>query len=54
MKEPALLDAAKNLSAEELKEKLRQVLNMNENENTKSKRIWKGRGKARNEKEDIT
>lgn len=44
----------RNLNSDKLKETLRRALNMNENENTKQKRIFKGRGKAKNEKEDIT
>lgn len=40
----------RNLDAEELKELLRQML-IKETEETKTKRKWKGRSKAKNEKE---
>lgn len=43
----------RNLSAEELKEKMRQLLNMNEEDGSKSKRRWKGRSKSADEKKDI-
>lgn len=44
----------RNLNAEELKEKMRQLLNMNEEDGSKSKRRWKGRSKSANEKKDIS
>lgn len=44
----------RNLNAEELKEKMRQLLNMNEEGGSKSKRRWKGRSKSANEKKDIS
>lgn len=47
-------ELTRNLNADGLKEKLRKVLNMYENENAKPKRRWKGRSKAKYEKEDIT
>lgn len=44
----------RNLSADELKEKMRQLLNMNEEEGSRSRRRWKGRSKPVNEKKDIS
>lgn len=43
----------RNLNAEELKEKMRRLLNMNEEDNSRGRRIWKGRSKSGNEKKDI-
>lgn len=43
----------RSLSADELKEKMRQLLNMNE-EGSKSKRRWKGRSKSVDEKKNIS
>lgn len=42
----------RHLSAEELKEKMRKVMNMNEEEDTKGRLKRKGRNRAKNEKED--
>lgn len=44
----------RNLKAEELKEKMRRLLNMNEEEGPKVRRIWKGRGRSEDEKKDTT
>ena len=44
----------RNLSADELKEKMRQLLNMHEEEGSRSRRRWKGRSKPVNEKKDIS
>lgn len=44
----------RNLSADELKERMRQLLNMNEEEGSRSKHRWKGRSKSVNEKKDIS
>lgn len=44
----------RNLSAEELKERLQRLLNRQGEEKSRSKHIWKGRSKAKNEKENIS
>lgn len=44
----------RNLSAEELKAKMRQLLNMNEEEGSGSGRRRKGRSKSKNDKKGIT
>lgn len=44
----------RGLSADDLKARLQQILNRKEEEKPKGKRIWKGRGKAKNEKENIS
>lgn len=44
----------RNLSTEELKERLQQVLNRQGEDKSKNKYIWKGRSKAKNEKENIS
>lgn len=42
----------RNLNADELKEKMRRFLDLNEEEGTKGRRIWKGRGRSEDEKKD--
>lgn len=44
----------RGLSADELKARLQQILNRKEEDKPKGKRIWKGRGKVKNEKENIS
>ncbi len=44
----------RGLSADELKARLQQILNRKEEDKPKGKRIWKGRSKAKNEKENIS
>lgn len=44
----------RGLSADDLKARLQQILNRKEEEKPKGKRIWKGRGKVKNEKENIS
>lgn len=44
----------RGLSADELKARLQQILNRKEEDRPKGKRIWKGRGKVKNEKENIS
>lgn len=44
----------RGLSSDELKARLQQILNRQNEEKTKGKHIWKGRGKAKNEKENIS
>jgi len=43
----------RNLNSEQLKEKVRRAMNMNDEQDAKSKRRRKGRSKAKNEKTDI-
>ena len=44
----------RSLSTEELKNRLQQMLNKQGEEKNRSKHIWKGRSKAKNEKENIS
>lgn len=44
----------RNLNADELKERLQQILNKQGDEKPKGKHIWKGRNRAKNEKKDIS
>lgn len=44
----------RGLSSDELKARLQQILNRQEEEKPKGKRIWKGRSKAKDEKENIS
>lgn len=43
----------RNLNAEELTAKMQQILNKNVEEDTGKKRIWRGRSRHKDEKEDI-
>ena len=44
----------RGFDADELKARLQRTLNRQSEEKTKGKRIWKGRSKAKNEKENIS
>lgn len=44
----------RGLSSDELKARLQRTLNRQNEEKSKGKHIWKGRSKAKNEKEDIS
>lgn len=44
----------RNLNADQLRERMRRIMNMDEGDNTKTKRLWKGRSRAKNEKKDIS
>ncbi len=47
-------EIVRNLNADQLKDRMRRIMNMDEDANAKNKRIWKGRSRAKNEKKDIT
>ncbi len=46
-------EIVRNLNADQLKDRMRRIMNMDVEDDTKSKRRWKGRSKAKNEKKDI-
>lgn len=43
----------RSLNAEQLKAKMQQILNNNKEEDSGKKRIWRGKGRQKDEKEDI-
>lgn len=47
-------ELARSLNDDQLRQKLHQVLNQRTEEKHKSKHIWKGKGKLKNEKENIS
>lgn len=44
----------RNLNADQLRDRMRRIMNMDEGDNAKTKRLWKGRSRHKNEKKDIS